>query len=552
MSDPTAENATRERDAAAALISAVKAHTLYPPDHGIPRESFRRLLTSIAKATRQEEPFVIDITRDGISCRGMAIYAATKDDDPFCTPMFRDGITQIEFRAPINSQEATLFLHIICRYKHLSPEPEEDIATALWRAGFTSIRHTAVESIFEKKDDFTFDRFRIGMDKSCAHSIEHIRPHKVSINASKHRNLLRLSPQEKTLLKSLVDQDAGRDKDEDLIDVLIVALKHSKRGDDCWNLLTFLADEFAGALGQGRFDLSFRILEVIREHAAERFGPKLNMVEFKQRLFGPALTAALRSALDRISDDKVLLAKRIFIMMGPDVVPYLADVLETSRSRQRSLVLEIMAALATDSVQAFEGLLSRANEPLVRDIVKVLGSSHHPGAVRLIRKASGHERVGVRYEATLQLIRRGQAPEEVIFELIGRLSDDVRKHLLQRLSRTRSKVHEDLLRRYLQMNAAELDESGVVLCYLALGKCGSNDSLDYLRRQLLESPVLTLFRSIRRAHIRGAAVALLGIGTREAKEVLACASQSSAPWVRTAYRRALEMNPASGFLKGVD
>jgi hypothetical protein len=56
----------------------------------------------------------------------------------------------------------------------------------------------------------------------------------------------------------------------------------------------------------------------------------------------------------------------------------------------------------------------------------------------------------------------------------------------------------------------------------------------------LGNPLTALVRKETRIHIKGAATALLEIGTRDAKEVLSKAAKSYIPSVRAAYKRALE------------
>jgi len=106
--------------------------------------------------------------------------------------------------------------------------------------------------------------------------------------------------------------------------------------------------------------------------------------------------------------------------------------------------------------------------------------------------------------------------------------------------------HEDqetgnLIRNYLDHKKIRREDDEQILnCYKTLVRCDSIYFVPFLRESLISQGLDFSFnRSLRR---RGAALALLELGTEEAREVLKKASKSLFPSVRYAYRKALKVH----------
>jgi HEAT repeat protein len=133
---------------------------------------------------------------------------------------------------------------------------------------------------------------------------------------------------------------------------------------------------------------------------------------------------------------------------------------------------------------------------------------------------------------------------EAVFFLLDDASEPVRQAALSYLASRRSEVAENLLVNYLKNgNGPRKDKEHIFSCFRALGRCGSDRSISFLRRNLLEgSPLSKFMRSTER---QAAALALRALHTEEARRLLEEAARSLFPGVRRAVRMPLEdgVNP---------
>jgi len=218
----------------------------------------------------------------------------------------------------------------------------------------------------------------------------------------------------------------------------------------------------------------------------------------------------------------------------------LADCLESVSAKHHALVINTMAALSSKSLTQLEQLLRNKKAYIQKTAIAILGRSTEAEAITILQRATRSSSESVRYNAMIQLIRLKAIPPNKVYHLLNDRSTGVREKLLSYLSMEKSKINESLLRNFLENSEGNFHPGDLMDYYMALGKCGSDESIGYLRERLLGNPLTALVRKETRLHIKGAATALLGIGTGGAKEVLSKAAKSYIPCVRYAYKRALE------------
>ena len=94
-----------------------------------------------------------------------------------------------------------------------------------------------------------------------------------------------------------------------------------------------------------------------------------------------------------------------------------------------------------------------------------------------------------------------------------------------------------MLLNYLRGNSAQKDPAHILACYEALGRCGSNTAVPFLRRILLSRGWNSFMGSGKLIFREGAAIALALLDTPEAKDVLQKASTSRFSVISKAYDR---------------
>jgi hypothetical protein len=157
-----------------------------------------------------------------------------------------------------------------------------------------------------------------------------------------------------------------------------------------------------------------------------------------------------------------------------------------------------------------------------------------------------HPSEKVRMGAVGELVTRDPNFTKKLFSLIDDPSEKVRTGTLAAISQQRSAGLENMLQKYLRENSAQMDPAHIFACYEALGRCGSNNSIPYLRIILMEQGWNRFIGLGKLFHREGAAIALTLIDTSETQEILLAASKSKFKVIREAFQRAMARSDVSG------
>jgi hypothetical protein len=97
----------------------------------------------------------------------------------------------------------------------------------------------------------------------------------------------------------------------------------------------------------------------------------------------------------------------------------------------------------------------------------------------------------------------------------------IRSLFLHHLARERSPKTEQLLLDYLTSNpACEKDPAFFKTVCMTLGRCGSDQSLPYLKKLLFKWPKAGVLRYRKSTRRQGAGIALKALGTAEADQLI--------------------------------
>ena len=234
------------------------------------------------------------------------------------------------------------------------------------------------------------------------------------------------------------------------------------------------------------------------------------------------------------------LLRQVLLMLSPAAILFLGPLLLKIRSSsaQRQF-MEIIGILAKRDIRPLERLLRRPEEFMVRRLIDILGHLDGKKPTQILLKMLRHPSQKMRERALMFLVDRDPRLLKKLFPFIEDPSNGIRQLMLDRLGQRRSKVAETLLLDYLQQRSVQRkDRQHLLACYRALGKCGSSHSIPFLQDLLLSQGWIPGFA--RSTHRQGAAMALMEMGTQEAKGILEKTSRSLLPGVRGAYRRAKE------------
>jgi HEAT repeat protein len=210
----------------------------------------------------------------------------------------------------------------------------------------------------------------------------------------------------------------------------------------------------------------------------------------------------------------------------------------TSEALQKELA-QVITIMAKKDLGPLETLLDHHEESLLKRLIDIVGSLEGQRPLELILKMTRHRSEGIRRRALKHLMARDPQAIKRFFPFIDDPSKAVRHVILEQLGRSRNERAEGLLLDYLLQRQSEpIEHDHLLACYRALGRCGSSRCIPSLQGLLFDRRWIP--GSGTYLHRKGAAIALMMLGTGEATKTLERASRSLMPGVRLAYRKALE------------
>ena len=97
----------------AALATAIKNYSLYPPDHIFFKKNLLQLLSCLKGFFAHQRVLRLEVNRAGLFYKETCMYSAARDEDPVVTPLFRDGILWVEMLSGVNVEELARLLELL-------------------------------------------------------------------------------------------------------------------------------------------------------------------------------------------------------------------------------------------------------------------------------------------------------------------------------------------------------------------------------------------------------------------------------------------------------
>ena len=210
------------------------------------------------------------------------------------------------------------------------------------------------------------------------------------------------------------------------------------------------------------------------------------------------------------------------------------------------MVIEVMEYQCHRDIGPFEKLFEQHGNELGEKLLVILRRLQGDRADKILHKMIEHPSAKARMEAIREMIARNPDMAQKLFPLIDDPSEEIRTSILAAFSKQRSAVLENMLLSYLKESSTQKDPAHILACYETLGLCGSNNSIPFLRKVLLEQGWNRFKGFGKLIHREGAAVALALIDTWEAKDILLAASKSRFKVIREACHRAMAGSDVSG------
>lgn len=560
----SAEEIEAVRSCMAAFATATKSYSLYPKEHAISKNLLSGFENSLVNFFQTSPALKLVIEKDRISFKGIEIYRPKEKEDYLVTPLFRDGIIWIEFTKGVLTTEISFLLHILNEYRTLKDESEGDLVTALWKKNLPHVHYEASEVYWETEPKLDFSHFNVsGSSKeeiqgsSSAGSASAARNHPegseaegqqatVSIAAAEaNQDLMQITSNEKEILQKMIIEDERRNRTEDVLDVLLILLEDQDETDEFNGILEILTHEFETILRHGEFQLAIKTLGHLKELSDSYATPKSWQVPLLDQFFETASEPEVLEGLNEYvpklkSEDasRIKTLRQVLVMMRPKAVLTIGPLLsEVSSVDVRRRLMEAIAILSKQDLGPLTQLLKMPDENLIQQFVIILGHLDDEESHKLLLNMARHSSLRVRRESLKQLLKRNGKVQQSFFFLLEDPSDIIRRDILNRLAAERNRSSEAFLLKYLDEKAYNISERDHIIgCYQALGRCGSSHSLSFLKAKIEGRPWADIFSLGQSLHRRGAAIALAGLGTPAAQEILQRAARSLFPQIKRAAR----------------
>ena len=420
---PSLTEVTAAERAAHAIMGGLKNYTIFPPDHASTIMLLQGVLQAIASFVDKYGDLCFEVERKRILYREKPVFEGEAGEDNPAFVLYRDGIRRIEFLAGVEESELVTFSQIFNHYRVIPEEPEDDLATTLWRAELPHIHYEASYELWENEPAPDLTLFKpadpappketVVVD---GHGWESFRPEgspdeyqKMGLGLSEGgQDLWNLTPEEQQALARMISENRRHDYKMSAIRLLFMILGNEDDPQIYQSIVNYFRDEFRSSLASCNFRPAYLILINLRKAEEYLAHDKPWTGSIHQRFQAEVISAEI---LDNLvpawplipsmepADLKTFIAVLQNLPTPAGVT--MAEMLDRVNSRQaRNLIIEIIASYATRDHAVLELLLSRQEEDLVLRLIRVVRELPESElADRLAQLLKKHPRSNIRQQA---------------------------------------------------------------------------------------------------------------------------------------------------------
>ncbi len=546
------------------FILAWKNYGLYPENHITTIKSFENLAAAFGNFFTTHSDLRLTVEKDRLLCESEIIYEVSQDapSEDIITLLYRDGIKWIEFQEGLTLDEITSFYRIAYKYRLFAEETEGDIVTALMDEELEYIDFKAVDIFWQ--DLLLIDVSQLpppapppeeaADQNETDQSEEKEKPDSNDIVARSialiSDDQLVLSNLDYATLQQMVQEEENWVITEDLFEALMIILKSQSEQEKFDAVLGFITEEVVETIEQEKFDLLALLLQSLNK----LFSPKSQTAQdwqrsridlFFQDLSKPETFQLISDKLlklETIEIEKLKAFGQALLYLSPELIPFLVPVILQSSSKEiRQMLSIVIVHLSQRDIKPLEKIVEKHGTEMGDKLLAILNRLQGDRVNKILFKMCDHSSDKVRRKAIKELVGRDPKYAQKLFSLIDDPNKEIRTSILAAFANQRSSALENMLLNYLKENSAKKDPVHILACYEALGRCGSNTSVPYLRRILLSRGWNSFMGSGKLFFREGAAIALALLDTPEAKDVLQKASMSKFKVIRKAFDRTRTM-----------
>jgi hypothetical protein len=551
------------------FIKAWKNYGLYPEDHINTVKSFENLVAAFGDFFSSHGDLRLTVEKDRLLCQSEIIYEVSPEapSEEIITLLYRDGIKWIEFQEGLPLEEIASFYRIAYKYRLFAEETEGDIVTALYDEELEYIDFKAVDIFWQDlllmdfselpppapkpEEDTDREETDQSQEKKGSEGDDIV----ASSIALISDDQLELSNLDYVTLQQMVQEEESWVITEDLIEALMIILKSQSEQEKFDAILGFISEETVETIEQDRYDL----LVVLFQSLVKLFSPETSTAQdwqnsridrFFQNVSTPKIFQLISYKLiklEKIEIEKLKALGQALFYLSPELVPFLVPVIMESSSKEiQQMLSEVIVHLSQRDIGPLEKIVEQHGTEMGDKLLAILNRLQGNRVNKILFKMCKHPSDMVRRKAIKELVDRDPKYAQKLFSFIDDPSKEIRTSILAGFAKHKSSALENMLLNYLKENSTQKDPVHILACYRALGRCGSNASVPYLRRILLSRGWNSFMGSGKLIFREGAAIAVALLDTPEAKDVLQKASKSRFKVIRKAFDRTKNISVVSG------
>jgi len=541
------------------LLLTWKNFSLYPAAHNAVTRSLENLYAVLEHYLTSHTALRFTVKKNQLISEGEILYEVPSDSaaEDLVSILYRDGIQWVEFQQGISSGELSYFFSILNKYKMLVEETEGDVVIGLTDGNLEHIHFKAVDVFWEKVPLLDFSslnqEYSADVDQE-PDDLQYIQEADRQITTAKSiadpsisEALWKISPAEKEELQKMVLDEENWDNTGDVFDVLLVILRSQTDQYSFSSVLDFTLEEAVEAIRNDELELLLSLFQslnkLLYQDSAEELTWMRPLVErFFQDLSHPEVFEIISNklkALDEGDTEKLLVLREVLLYFSPAIIHSLGPViLETRFGAVQKMIMEVMEYMCLRDMGPMEILLDHPDKRLGEMLLPLLSRLRGERSNRIFFKMTTYPSEKVRRMAARVLLGRDPQLAVKLFPLIDDPSPGVRKDILAVIAKLKSSVLENMLQKYIQENVDNKNTIHLFACYEALGSCGSDKSVPFLRRVLLDKGWNKFMGLGKPEHREGAAAALALLNTELANSILLSGAKSKFQVIREACQRA--------------
>jgi len=549
------------------FLLAWKNYGLYPEEHATSKKAIQNLASTLDLFFTAHGDLRLNVEKNRLLYESDVLHEVSSETpaEDIIYLFYRDGIKWFEFQHGLTLDELACFFKTAYKYRMLEEETDGDIVTALIDEDLEHINFKAVDIFWHDYPLIDFSQLNASLLETdeLAYEVDtdeeepgRTEAYTKSIADPSISDVLwEISPAEHEKLQQMVLEEENWDNPEDVFDVLLVILQSQTERENFAAVLDFTLEEVVETIEQGEFDLLLNLFQSLhkllhKETSVDHAWIRPLIDRFFINLSNPEIFDLITAKLLKLHDsdtEKLKILRQVLLYFSPVVIISLGQVIKQSKSyKVQQVVMEVIEYLCLRDIGPLEKILEKNDKELEEKLLPIMCHLQGDRANKILLKMIEHPSEKVRMEAVRELGARDPNVVQKLFSLIDDPSEEIRTVILDAISKHRSTGLENMILDYLRKNLAQKNPEHILACYETLGHCGSNNSIPFLRKILLDQG-WNRFIGIGKLNYReGAAIALALINTWETKDILLAASKSRFQVVREAFNKAMARGNVSG------